>query len=177
MDRQGKEQVVAKLQGILGKATLMIAIDYRGTPVEKLNKLRQSLRQADGECDLVVAKNTLTRRAVEGTEFAAALDLLVGPNALLFGYDDPVSPTKVLTDAGKDMPKLEIKGGVFSGKFITEAEVKELAKMPSKLELYGMIANLLAAPTTGLATSLAAIPRGLATALSQLRDQKENEAA
>lgn len=177
LDRQGKEQFVGQLKELLDRATLMVLVDYRGLTVQQTNKLRRTLRQTDGDSDLVIAKNTLLRRAVEGTDFALAADLMVGPNALLFAYEDPVSPTKVLTDALKEMPKLEIKGGVYAGKLITAAQVAELAKMPSKHELRGMLAGVLAAPMRNLACALAAVPRGLATALAAVRDQKEKEAA
>ena len=177
MDRQGKQQFVGQLKEILDRATLLIFVDYRGLSVSQMNKLRQGLRQAEGDCDLLVAKNTLVRRATEDTPFAVAADLMVGPNALLFGYEDPISPAKALMAAAKDMPALEVKGGVYGGKAITAAQVADLAKMPSKQELLGMLAGVLAAPMRDLACVLAAVPRGLATALAAVRDQKEKEAA
>ncbi len=177
MDRQSKQQLVEQLSETLKTATLMIAIDYRGLTVGQMNKLRQGLRQAEGKNDLLVVKNTLMRLAVADTDFAEVSDLLVGPNVLLFAYEDPVSPTKALVEAAKTMPKLEIKGGVYSGKAITVEKIQELAKMPSREEALGMLAGVLAAPMRNLAGGLAAIPRSLVNALAQLRDQKEKEAA
>ncbi|MDP8224598.1 MAG: 50S ribosomal protein L10 [Candidatus Lernaella stagnicola] len=177
MDRQGKEKLVVQLREMLAQASLMVMVDYRGLTVGQMNKLRQGLRNSEGACELVVVKNTLMRRAIDDTDFVACLEFLTGPNAILLGYDDPVSPAKALVDAAKEMPALEIKGGVFSGKVIDEQQVRELAQMPSREESLAMLAGVLAAPMRNLASGLANIPRGLVNALSQLIDQKEKEAA
>jgi len=177
LDRQNKEQVVARLQKLAGRAQLLIWVDYRGLTVGQLSKLRKSLRAAEGKSDFLVAKNTLSRLAFDGTTFAKAIDLLVGPNALLFAYDDSISPTKVLIEALKDMPNLEIKGGIFGENVLSAAQVEALSKMPGREQLLGMLAGVLAAPMRNCAGALAAIPRGLVNALVALKEQKEKAAA
>jgi len=176
LDRQGKEQIVQMLTEKASQAQLLILVDYCGMSVGQMNKLRSELRKS-AECDLIIAKNTLARRAFAGTDLLKVDEQMVGTNAYLFAYEDPVSPTKVLVDSLKTMPKLEIKVGVFNGEVIDKGRIEQLAKMPSKTELQGMLAGVLNAPIRNCASALAAIPRGLATALSALRDQREKEAA
>lgn len=177
MDRQNKEQVVARLKEIAGRAQLLIWVNYRGLTVTQLSKLRKSLRAAEGESDFQVAKNTLSRLALDGTKFVKAIDLLTGPNALLFAYDDPVSPTKVLIDALKEMPNLQIKGGVFGGSVLSAEQVEALSKMPGREQMLGILVGVMAAPMRNCAGALAAIPRGLVNALVAVKEQKEKAAA
>ena len=176
LDRQGKEQIVQLLIEKASQAQLLILVDYCGLNVTQMNKLRSELRKS-AECDFVIAKNTLARLAFADTDFIKLDEQLLGTNAFLFAYEDPVSPAKALVDSLKTMPKLEIKVGVFNGEVIDKGQIEQLAKMPSKTELQGMLAGVLNAPIRNCAGALAAIPRGLATALSALRDQREKEAA
>ncbi len=176
MDRQTKAQVVENLKGVVDRAQLLVMVDFRGLTVAEMNRLRREL-QKSGECDFIVAKNTLARRAIAGTSFEGLTDELVGTNALLFAYEDFVSATKALLEAAKTLPKMQIRGGVFAGKPLSAEQLKDLAKMPSKLELYGMLAGVLSAPARNLACALAAIPRGLLNALVAVKENKAKEAA
>jgi len=176
LDRSNKEQLIARLSGLAGRAQLVLLVNYRGMKVSQLNKLRRDLDKS-AECEFLVAKNTLVRRAFTGTGFEKLSDLLVGTNALLFAYDDPVAPTKVLTESMKLTPALEIKGGVLTGKLINPAQIQNLAKMPGKRELHAMLAGTIAAPIRNLAGALAGVPRGLLNALNAVKQQKEKQAA
>jgi large subunit ribosomal protein L10 len=176
LDRQGKAQVIDSLQQVAQRAQLMVMVDYRGLTVAEMNGLRRTL-DTSGQCEFMVAKNTLTRRAIAGTNFAVVAERLTGTNALLFAFDDPVSPVKALLEAAKTLPKLELRGGVFAGKLITADQLKDLAKMPSKQEAQGMLAGVLAAPARQLACVLAAIPRSLANVLVAVKDNKAKQAA
>lgn len=176
MDRQGKEQVVAKLAEMAGRTQLLILVDYRGLKVTEINQLRRNLEKS-GDCDLLVAKNTLTRRAFEGTDMEKLFPHMVGPNAMLFAYEDPVGPTKALTEFAKDHQKLEIKAGVLAGNEISPEQIANLAKMPSKDELRAQLAGTLIAPIRDFASVLAAVPRSLANVLNALKQEKEKQAA
>ncbi len=176
MDRQTKAQIVENLNSVVSRAQLLVMVNYKGLTVAEMNRLRRELGKS-GECTFVVAKNTLTRRAIADTSFAVLAEQLVGTNGLLFAFDDPVSPTKALIDAAKTIPKLEIRGGVFAGKPISAEQLKDLAKMPAKAELYSMLAGVLSAPARNLACALMAIPRGLVNALVAVKENKAKEAA
>ena len=166
---------VAKLAEMGQRAQLLVLIGYRGLKVNDLNQLRRDLEKTD--CDFLVAKNTLTKRALAGAGFEKIFDQLEGPNALLFAYDDPVAPTKVLTEFAKRFPALELRGGVLTGQLLDGEQVRSLAKMPGRLELLSMLAGVVAAPLRNFAGGLAAIPRGLVNALAAVKDQKEKQAA
>lgn len=172
MDRQQKEQVVAKIAEMLNDTQLLILVDYRGLKVPEMNQLRREFGKIE-KCEFLVAKNKLVGRAFADTPFVGLLDHLVGPNALLFSYEDPVSPAKVLTEFAKKMPHLEIKIGMLAGKVIDTAQVRELAKMPTKEEQYGILAGVLAAPMRDMAGVLAAVPRSLLNVLNALKQEKE----
>ena len=176
MERQEKALTVAKLAEMGQRAQLVILVGYRGLKVNDLNQLRRELEKTGGS-DFLVAKNTLTKRALTGTGFEKMFNLLEGPNALLFAYDDPVAPTKTLTEFAKRFQQLELRGGVLSGKLLDGEQVRNLAKMPGRIELLGTLAGVLAAPMRNLASGLAAIPRGLVNALTAVKDQKEKQAA
>ena len=79
----------------MGKTKVLIVADYKGLDVAAMTDLRKKLREADVECKVV--KNTLLRRATQQTDFEPINDQLVGPNAIILSYDDPVAPAKVLT--------------------------------------------------------------------------------
>lgn len=177
MDRQAKAVIVEKIEGTVSRAQLLVQLDYRGLTVAEMNSLRRALGQSGGECVLMVAKNTLMRRAIAGTGFEKYGDRLTGTNALLFAFDDPISPVKALMDIAKTIPKMEIKGGVFAGKIVEAEQLKDLAKMPGKVELQGMLAGVLNAPIRNFACALAAIPRGLVNVLNAVKEQKEKQAA
>jgi large subunit ribosomal protein L10 len=112
-----------------------------------------------------------------GTSFEKYADHLVGTNALLFAYEDPVNPVKALIDYAKSVPKIEIKGAVLAGKALTADQLKELAKMPSRIEMLSMVAGVLNAPIRNLASALANVPRGLVNVLVAVKEQKEKAAA
>lgn len=176
MERQDKALTVAKLADMGRRAQLLILVGYRGLKVNELNQVRRELEKTGGN-DFLVAKNTLTKRALKDTGFEQIFDQLEGPNALLFAYDDPVAPTKALTELAKKFPLLEVRSGILTGKLLDAEQVRNLAKMPGRIELLGTLAGVLAAPMRNLASGLAAIPRGLVNALTAVKDQKEKQAA
>src|SRR5205823_12262828 len=121
-----KKEVVAEVSERLKKAQTVILAEYRGLPVEDITVLRAKAR-ASGVY-LRVLKNTLARRAVQGTPFEKLADQMVGP--LAYGIsDDPVAAAKVLHAYAKGNEKLVIKGGAMSGQVMSAKEVGQLATM------------------------------------------------
>ena len=140
-----------------------------------LFRSRKELREHG--VDYKVYKNTMLKRAFDATGNEAANDLLVGPTVVAFGIEDAVQPAKILNDFAEDNDRLEIKGGLLDGRIVSVDEVKELAKLPSREVLIAQLLGGLNAPIQGLATVLSGNIRGLAVALNQIREKKEEESA
>ena len=151
---EGKKEVVAEVIANIAKAQTMVIAEYRGTEVVGMTKLRAEAR-AKGVY-LRVIKNTLARRAVEGTSFEVARDLMSGP--LIYSFSqDAVAAAKVVNDFAKGNEKFVIKAGTYNGKLLDEAGVKALANIPSKEVLLAQLVGLLQSPISRIARVLAAV--------------------
>lgn len=175
MKLENKKEIVVKLQEKFSRAKLVVLTDYKGLNVAAMNDLRAKLREAG--VDYQVVKNTLLRRAAEGTEVAAISDSFAGPSAVALSLDDPVAPAKVLVDFSKANEKLEIKAGVMEGKVLDAAAVKALSALPSQEVLLAKLLSVMIAVPTGLVTVLNEVPATFVRVLAAIRDQKEKEAA
>jgi len=173
LSRQQKEEQVSTLRAKLSGANTLVAIDYRGLTVGDANDLRGRLRRAESGIDYRVAKNTIIRRAVEGTQAAGLVEHLTGPTALAIGYDEPSVMAKALFDYAKENENFEIKGGVVEGEVVGAAVLERLAKLPTKQELRGMLAGTIQAPLRNLAGTLNALLGHLRNALEQRQRQLE----
>lgn len=174
LNLEGKKEVVAEVSARLATAQALVLAEYRGLPVEKITQLRARAR-ASGVY-LRVLKNTLARRAVQGTPFEGLSDLMVGP--LAYGIsDDPVSAAKVLHAYAKENDKLVIKGGAIPGQVMSAKEVGNLATLPSREELLAMLMGTMQAPATKFVQTLNEVPGRFVRTLAAVRDQKEKQAA
>ena len=142
------------------KSKLIILTDYRGINVGDITKIRADLRKTD--CEYKVAKNTILQFAAKEANLEGLTELLQGPTAITFSYEDYVEPAKVLYDYAKKSDFYKIKGGVMDGKVISVEEIEKLAKLPSREMLL-----------TQLATVLLANIRNLAVVLDQTREKLE----
>lgn len=174
LNLEGKKEVVAEFSARLAKAQAIVLAEYRGLPVEKITQLRARAR-ASGVY-LRVLKNTLARRAVQGTPFEKLADQMVGP--LAYGVsDDPVSAAKLLHTYAKENDKLVIKGGAIPGQVMNAKEVGSLASLPSRDELIAKLMGTMQAPVTTFVQTLNQVPTKFVRTLAAVRDQKETQAA
>ena len=149
-----KKAVVAEVSAQVAKAQSMVLAEYRGIEVGDLTQLRAKAR-ASGVY-LRVLKNTLARRAVEGTQFAPLADTMVGP--LIYSIsDDAVAAAKVISDFSKTNDKLKVMGGNYAGKNLDVAGVNALASIPSREVLIAQLLGVMQAPVSGFARVLAAV--------------------
>ncbi|QZY54637.1 50S ribosomal protein L10 [Crassaminicella profunda] len=150
-----KKQVVEEIKEKFSKAQSAVVVDYRGLTVEEATQLRKNMREAGVEYK--VYKNTLMRLAVKETEFEPLTADLTGPNAVAFGYEDPVTPAKILNDFAKEHKTLELKSAVVEGQYYGVDTIKEIAEIPSRDVLLAKLLGSIKSPLSNLAYLLQAI--------------------
>lgn len=148
MRKEQKSAVVERLAERLKRASIALVSEYRGMTVAETTEVRRKLRAARSE--LKVAKNTLIRRAIKDTPFAALNDKLGGPVGLIIGSEDPVQTAKTVVSFRELGEKFKLRGGVLDGRAIEAEEVQALAALPPREVLLGQLLALLQAPATRL---------------------------
>ena len=151
-----KKAVVAEVSAQVANAQTIVLAEYRGVAVGDLTKLRAQARKSG--VYLRVLKNTLVRRAVQGTPFAPLADQMTGP--LIYGIStDPVAAAKVLHDFAKGNDKFVLKAGSYAGKVLDKAAVQALASIPAREQLLAMLLGVMKAPVQGFAGAVAALAK------------------
>ena len=172
MNRETKASKVTELNETFSKAKFAVVADYRGLKVTELEKLRVSLREQNAQ--IQIAKNTLLRLAVKGTEYEGLIDDFTGTTAIAIASDEPVGPAKALAEFGKEYKELQIRSAALDGKVLSADDVIALSQLPTKDQLLGQLCGVLAAVPTKLVRTLNAAPSNLVYALQAIKDQKEN---
>jgi large subunit ribosomal protein L10 len=174
LDRAQKQEEVKNLHDELNTAKIAVLTRFEGMTVEQMTLLRRNLRLKG--CKYKVVKNTLARRAVEGTPFEGIKSFLKQTIGIAYTNDDPVAPAKVIVDFQKNE---EIKFSVISahmdGQELKLPQFKALATLPSREEMLAKMLGSMIAPAQNMVNVLAAIPRQMVTVLAAVRDQKEKQ--
>jgi large subunit ribosomal protein L10 len=171
---QQKQEAVKQVSADLEKAQAVIVAEYRGLGVGAMTGLRAKARNAG--VHLRVLKNTLARRAVQGTHFEKLSEQMSGP--LVYGFaQDPIAGAKVLADFAKDHERFVIKGGAMANVLMTAKEVKVLATMPGRQELLATLAGTMQAPIVKFVRTLNEIPGKFVRTLAAVRDAKDKSAS
>ena len=137
-----KQPIIDEIKALLDGAVAATVVDYRGLTVAEDTELRKALREAGVQYK--VFKNTLIKRAAEGTDFAQLDVVLDGPTALAVSKDDATAAA----------PNLEFKGAVVEGKFYDAKAVQALAEIPSREELLGRLLGSIKSPVSNFARVL-----------------------
>ena len=147
-----KQPIVAEISELLNGAASAVAVDYRGLTVAQDTELRKQLREAG--VTYKVYKNTLIRRAAEGTDFAALDPHLEGPTAIAVSKGDATAPARVLAEFAKKADKLEIKAGVVEGTYYDAKGMQAISSIPSREVLLGRLFGSMKSPIANLARVL-----------------------
>ena len=172
LSRQQKEQMLESYREGVAKAPHVYLVDYKGVTVTEVSELRNKVREVGGRYEVV--KNRLVLRVIGGEALEELGDQFQGPTAVAYGNDDPVGLAKAVTEFAKDVPAVEIKGGLVEGQPVAAEEVKEIAQLPSREELLSKLVFLLQSPISSFVRTLAAIPRDFVVVLEQVRQNKES---
>lgn len=169
-----KKAVVDEVAEVARSAQSAVAAEYRGLTVTQMTELREKAKQSG--VYLRVVRNTLARRAVEGTEFECVQDRLRGPLVLAFSRDEPGAAARVLREYARSNEKLVVSFVAFDGKAMDAPAIDQLASLPSRDEALSMLMSVLLAPATKLTRTIAEPHAGLVRVVDAMRTAQEETA-
>lgn len=167
---EDKKAIVADVNETAANALSLVVADSRGCTVGEMTELRKLAREAN--VYLRVVRNTLARRAVEGTEFECAQEAFRGPSVLGFSMEDPGAAARIFKEFAKAHAKFEVKALAVGGQLLGAEQLDRLATLPTREQALGMLAGVLQAPIAKFARTLNEVPSGIARALAAVKDQK-----
>ena len=171
LNLEQKKAVVAEVNEVASDALSAIAAEYRGLSVGDMTQLRAEAR--DKGVYLRVVKNTLARRALEGTDFECMGDGLVGPLMLAFSQEDPGAAARLIDDFSKDREQLVVRLVSVGGQLYQPSELKRLASLPTKEQAISMLMGVRKAPIEKFVRTLAEPHGKLVRTIAAIRDQKQ----
>ncbi len=144
-----KQPIVEAISAEIKEAQSAVLVDYRGLTVEEDTQLRKQLREAG--VVYKVYKNTMMKRAFEGTSFEGLNEFLEGPSAIAIGTEDATAPARIICNFAKEAKALEVKAGVVEGEVYNANQVVELSKIPSRDVLLSRLLGSMQSPVTNFA--------------------------
>jgi large subunit ribosomal protein L10 len=169
-----KKAVVAEVAEVANGAYSAVAAEYRGLSVAEMTRLRVSARE--NNVYLRVMKNTLTRRALEDTDFACMGERLTGPLLLAFSRQDPGAAARVARDFAKEYGNFQVTMLSVGGRLLEAAEIDRLASLPTRDQAISMLMSVMQAPVAKFARTLNEVPSKLVRTLAAIREQKQQAA-
>ena len=166
-----KEAIVSEVAEVAASAYSAVTAEYIGLSAEEMTDLRAKAR--NGGVYVRVVKNTLARRAVNGTDYECLQDTLTGPLLLAFSQEDPGAAARVLKDFAKENNKLVIKALSVSGQLLAASEIDRLASLPTKEQAISMLMSVMQAPIAKFARTLNEVPGKLVRTVAAVRDAKQ----
>lgn len=166
-----KQAMVAEVNAVAQSAFSAVAAEYRGLTVDQMTALRVSARKSG--VYLRVVKNTLAKRAVEGTEFECLQDEFKGPLILAFSQEDPGSAARVVKAFAKDNDKLVVKTLALGGKVLPATDLDRLASLPTREEALSLLMAAMKAPITKFVRTMNEPHAKLVRTVAAVRDAKQ----
>ena len=167
---EDKKQLVKEVNAVAGDSVTAVAAEYRGLSVAEMTELRKEARNAG--VYMRVVKNTLARRAVEGTDFECMQETLKGPILLAFAKDDPGAAARVIKDFAKGHDALQAVSLSAGGQLLPATDLNKLADLPTLDQARAMLLGVMIAPMSKLVRTLAEPSGMLARTLNARGDQE-----
>ena len=168
-----KQQIVAEVNEIAASALSAVVADYRGLTVAEMTDMRSKARETG--VYLRVVRNTLAKRAVEGTDYECLEESFTGPTLVAFSTEDPGSAARLLKDYAKEHDALEVKALAIGGEMLSADQIDRVAKLPTLDQARAILLSVMLAPVIKLARTLNEVPGKLVRTVAAIRDQKEAE--
>jgi len=175
LNLEDKKAIVADVNETASNALSLVIADARGVNVGDMNALRKQAREA--KVDLRVVKNSLAKRAFEGTDYICVSDALVGPSLFGFSMEDPGAAARIFKDFAKHNSNFEVKALSVSGQLLSREQIDMLANLPTLEQALGQLVSVMIAPVTKLVRTFNEVPAKVTRAVAAVRDKKEQEAA
>ncbi|MGI9284357.1 MAG: 50S ribosomal protein L10 [Pseudomonadales bacterium] len=172
---EGKKAIVAEVNETAASALSAVLADARGVDVGAMTGLRKTARE--NQVYLRVVRNTLAKRAVEGTEYECLQSALVGPTLFGFSMEDPGAAARLFKDFAKENEDFEVKALAVGGQLLEAGQLDVLAKLPTRDQGLATLMSVMQAPITKLARTMNEVPGKLVRTLAAIRDQKQEAAA
>jgi len=170
MATKEKENQIALLAERLSRAGSVIITDHTGINVNDMTGLRRDLRKSKAE--MKIAKNTLLRIAADKSGIGEIKKHLAGPTSMIFGFDDPAVPARIVFEFQKKNKVPEVKGFILDGKLLGEGDFKKFAQLPPRDVVLAALVGAMNGPVTNFVLTLNGIIRnfiGLVDALAETR--------
>lgn len=171
---EDKKTIVNEVSGVAKQALSLVAAEYSGIPVDQITDLRKSARNAN--VYMRVVRNTLARRALEGTQFACIQEKLVGPLLLAFSNEDPGAAARLIRDFAKANEKLKVTALAIDGQLLGPEGLNQLANLPTRDQAIAMLMSVMLAPITKFVRTLNEPHAKLVRTIAAVRDQKQASA-
>ncbi|MFN7097312.1 MAG: 50S ribosomal protein L10 [Gammaproteobacteria bacterium] len=171
---EDKKAIVAEVAEVAAVALSAVAADYSGLAVTKMNELRAIARNAG--VYVRVVRNTLARRAVEGTPFECMQNVLIGPMILGFSKEDPGAAARLFRDFAKQNDKMTVKVVAIGGQAFDASKLEAVAKLPTRNEAISQLMSVMQAPISKFVRTLVQPHTKLVRTIAAVREQKEREA-
>jgi len=168
---EDKKTIVSEVAGIAKQAVSLIAAEYSGLTVAQLTGLRKSAREAG--VYMRVVRNTLARRALEGTQFACMQQELVGPLVLAFSSEHPGAAARIIKEFARDNEKLKVKALAVENKLLPPEGLNALASLPTRDEAIAQLMSVMKAPVVQLVRTMAEPHAKLVRTIAAIRDAKQ----
>lgn len=169
-----KKTIVSEVAEVASRSVSLIAAEYSGLTVAQLTGLRKTARQSG--VYMRVVRNTLARRALEGTSFACIKPELVGPLLLAFSHEDPGAAARIIKDFVKDNDKLVVKALAFDNQLMPASGLEKLASLPTRDQAIAQLMSVMLAPVTKLVRTMAEPHAKLVRTVAAVRDAKQSAA-
>ena len=168
---EDKKAIVAEVNETATSALSLVIADARGVTVDGMTALRKNARE--NSVTLRVVRNTLAKRALEGTDYECVNSTLVGPSLFGFSMQDPGAAARLFKEFAKENKNFEVKALAVSGQILGANQLDVLAKLPTRDQALSMLMSVMKAPVTKLVQTMNDVPGKLVRTLAAVRDQKE----
>jgi len=171
---EDKKAIVAEVNETAAKALSLVVADARGVKVSNMTALRKSAREQ--AITIRVVRNTLARRALQGTDYECINSALTGPSLFGFSMEDPGAAARLFKEFAKTNDKFQVKALAVSGQLLGPEQLDVLAKLPTREQALAMLMGVMKAPVGKLVRTLNEVPGKLVRTLAAVREQKEQAA-
>ena len=174
LNLEDKKAIVAEVNETAGNALSLVIADARGVNVTDMTTLRSQAREQN--IDLRVVRNTLAKRAFEGTDFECVADVLAGPSLFGFSMEDPGAAARLFKDLAEANEDFEVKALSVSGQLLDKGQIDVLASLPTMEQALGLLASVTLAPVTKLVRTFNEVPTKVTRVVAAVGDQKQEAA-